>query len=151
MLCYEKRELYPLNPTRKKRLKHVDLLFLNRGKNSSYYWINFNRLLNDGQNGNQLFHCHFCLNGFTKKQLCKNHVPYCEVHDAWRTEMPTEEDNLLELCDVSKQLKVPYVIYADLKSSLERHCGCQPTLTNRHPLSHLSMCPQNLQSCRTFF
>nr|XP_034322790.1 uncharacterized protein LOC117688689 [Crassostrea gigas] len=124
---YEKRELYPLHLTRERGLKHVDLLDLNRGDTSHYCWIkSINRLLNDGQKGNQLYHCHYCLHGFTKQQLLEKHVPYCKVHGAQRTEMPTEEDKWLEFSDVSKQLKVPFVIYADFESILERHYGCQP-------------------------
>lgn len=33
--------------------------------------------------------------------------------------------NGLNFCDVSKQLKVLYVIYADFESIFERHDGCQ--------------------------
>jgi uncharacterized protein YbaR (Trm112 family) len=124
---YEKRELYPLHLTRERGLKHIDLLVLDRGGNSHYCWIkNFNRLLNDGQRGNQLFHCHYCLHGFTKKRLLEKHIPYCEVHGAQRTEMPSEEEKWLKFCDASKQLRVPFVVYADFESILERQYGCQP-------------------------
>lgn len=51
---------------------------------------------------------------------------YCQVHGAQRTEMPTEEDKWLKFTDISKQLKVPFVVYADFESILERHYGCQP-------------------------
>lgn len=99
----------------------MDLLILDRGENSHYCWIkNFNRLLKEGQKGNQLFHYHYCLHGFTKQQLLEKHVLYCKVHGAKRTEMPTEEDKWLEFSDVSKQLKVLFVIYADFESILER-------------------------------
>lgn len=40
--------------------------------------------------------------------------------------MPTEEDKWLKFTDISKQLKVPFVVYADFESILERHYGCQP-------------------------
>lgn len=67
---YEKREVYLLHLTRERGLKHVDLLVLNRGENSHYCWTkSINRLLNDGQIGNQLFYCHYCLHGFTNQRL----------------------------------------------------------------------------------
>lgn len=105
----------------------MDLLVINKVTRNHYCLVkDFNRLLNDGQKGNQLFHCHYCLHGFTKKRLLQNHVIYCQVHGAQRTEMPTEEDKWLKFTDISKQLKVPFVVYADFESILERHYGCHP-------------------------
>jgi hypothetical protein len=40
--------------------------------------------------------------------------------------MPLEEDKWLRFTDVSKQLKVPFVVYADFECILERQYGCQP-------------------------
>jgi len=40
--------------------------------------------------------------------------------------MPSEEDKWLRFTDVSKQLKVPFVVYADFECILERRYGCQP-------------------------
>lgn len=124
---FEKQEIFPLHLTKERGLRHVDLLVINKGTRNHYCLIkDFDRLLNDGQKGNQLFHCHYCLHGFTKKRLLQNHVIYCQVHGAQRTEMPTEEDKWLKFTDISKQLKVPFVVYADFESILERHYGCQP-------------------------
>lgn len=125
---YDKNEIYPLHLTRERGLKHVDLLVHDRGDNSHYCWIkNFNRLMGD-QNGdnNQYHYCYYCLHGFTKKKLLEKHLPYCQVHGAQRTEMPSEEEKWLKFSDVSKQLRVPFVVYADFECILERQYGCQP-------------------------
>lgn len=67
---FEKQEIFPLHLTKERGLRHVDLLVINKGTRNHYCLIkDFDRLLNDGQKGNQLFHCHYCLHGFTKKRL----------------------------------------------------------------------------------
>lgn len=40
--------------------------------------------------------------------------------------MPIEEEKWLKFSDVSKQLRVPFVVYADFECILERQYGCQP-------------------------
>ena len=125
---YEQQAVYPLHLTKERGLRHVDLLVITKGERAHYCWIkHFNRLMCDqNDDRNQYHYCHYCLHGFTNKNLLEKHLPYCQVHDAQRTEMPSEEDKWLRFSDVSKQLKVPYVVYADFECILERRYGCQP-------------------------
>jgi len=106
----------------------MNLLVIANGEKTHYCWIkNFNRLLSDqNSHRNQYHYCYYCLHGFTKRILLDRHLPYCQVHGAQRTEMPSEEDKWLRFTDVSKQLKVPFVVYADFECILERRYGCQP-------------------------
>lgn len=72
---------------------------------------NFNRLKGDQDGGNNQYHyCHYCLHGFTKKHLLEKHIPYGEIHGAQKTEMPSDEEKWLKLSDISKQLRVPFVV-----------------------------------------
>lgn len=90
---------------------------------------NFNRLMNNGQHDNQKFYCCFCLHGFWKKRLLNIHMPYCQTHGAQRTEMLSEEKKWLNYSDVSKQLKVPFVVYADFERCIaEAISTCQPNI-----------------------
>ncbi|KAK3084100.1 hypothetical protein FSP39_008173 [Pinctada imbricata] len=125
---YEKGDIYPLHLTNERGIQHVNLLLISDKEKQHYCWIkNFNRLLSDqNSHKNQYHYCHYCLHGFTKKTLLKKHIPYCKVHGAQRTEMPREEDKWLRFTDVSKQLKVPFVVYADFECILEKIYGCQP-------------------------
>ncbi|KAK3101500.1 hypothetical protein FSP39_004054 [Pinctada imbricata] len=125
---YERGVLFPLHLTKERGVRHVNLLIINKGEVSHYCWIkNFNRLLGDQTNHKSQYHyCHYCLHGFTKKRLLKKHIPYCQVHGAQRTEMPSEENKWLQFKEVKKQLKVPYVVYADFESILEQQYGCHP-------------------------
>ncbi|XP_078335318.1 uncharacterized protein LOC144626186 [Crassostrea virginica] len=125
---YEKGGIYPLHLTKERGVRHVDLLLIQRGEGQHYCCIrNFNRLMGDqNEDNNQYFYCHYCLHGFTKRCLLEKHVSYCQLHGAQRTEMPSDDDKWLSYTDVSKQLKVPFVVYADFESILERQYGCQP-------------------------
>lgn len=84
--------------------------------------------MNNGQHDNQKFYCCYCLHGFWKKRLLNNHMPYCQTHGAQRTEMPSEENKWLNYSDVSKQLKVPFVVYADFECITEAISTCQPNI-----------------------
>ena len=126
---HEKDKVYPLHLTKKRFMRHVDLLVISSGNRSHYCWIkNFNRLMNNGQHDNQKFYCCYCLHGFWKKRLLNNHMPYCQTHGAQRTEMPSEENKWLNYSDVSKQLKVPFVVYADFECITEAISTCQPNI-----------------------
>ena len=84
--------------------------------------------MHNGQPGNQKFYCCYCLHGFWKKRLLNNHMPYYQTHGAQRTEIPLEENNWLNYSDVSKQLKVPFVEYADFECITEALSACQPNI-----------------------
>ena len=125
----EKDKVYPLHLTKKRFMRHVDLLVISSGNRSHYCWIkNFNRLMNNGQHDNQKFYCCYCLHGFWRKRLLNNHVLYCQTHGAQRTEMPSEENKWLNYSDVYKQLKVPFVVYDDFECITEAISTCQPNI-----------------------
>ena len=67
-------------------------------------------------NGHRHYYSPYCLHGFTKERLLAEHMPYCQTYGPQNIELPTEEDKWLHCKDTRKQLKVPYVIYADFES-----------------------------------
>ena len=120
------------------RESHVNLLVITKDDKSHYCRIkNFNRLLFDQHNDNNQYHyCHYmyCLHGFTKKTLLDKHIPCCQVHGAQRTEMPDEDNKWLKYTDVSKQLKSPYVVYADFECIVWNvFMAVNPTPRRRRP------------------
>lgn len=88
------------------------------GHKCHYCWIkNVDRLLSDQHScKNRYFHCVYCLQGFTSRRILEDHQHYCREHGKQRVKLPKEEDKWLFYKDVRKQLKVPYVIYADFES-----------------------------------
>jgi hypothetical protein len=117
---YEK-SVYPLYVTsRRDEDRHVDLLFLTRGQKRHYCCIkHLDRLLSDTTAHNcRRYHCRYCLHGYSSQRLLRDHLPYCQPHGCQRTVMP--DDRWLKFKAVHKQLKVPYVIYADFESCLRK-------------------------------
>jgi len=55
----------------------------------------------------------------------KDHIPYCQTHSPQKIELPNDDDKWLYYKDIRKQLKVPYVIYADFESLLIPIEGCE--------------------------
>lgn len=128
---YERGKIYPIHLTKQRFERHVDLLVITSGQRSHYCWIkNFNRLMADqNSDRNQYFYCCYCLHGFTKAKLLEKHRPYCKVHGAQRTEMPSEDNKWLSYSNVSKQQRVSFVIYADFECISAKMSTCQPNVS----------------------
>ena len=54
-----------------------------------------------------------------------DHEPHCSKHGPQKIKLPNEDNDVLYFTDVQKQLKVPFVIYADFESYLVK-CDQQP-------------------------
>jgi len=117
---------YYLSTTKYRFERHVNLLMISDYRKNHYCWIkDLNRLLADQHSNTRRYHyCSYCLHGFTKERLLKEHIPYCQTHGPQKIELPKEEDKWLHYKDIRKQLKVPYIIYADLESMLIPTEGC---------------------------
>ncbi|OWF56062.1 uncharacterized protein LOC110452091 [Mizuhopecten yessoensis] len=118
VLGYEKGSLFPIHVTKQRFDLHVDLLLISDGRKSHYCWIkNVNGLLYDQYtHGHRYYHCMYCLQGFTKERILNDHISYCQEHGTQKVKLPTEDDKWLFYKDIRKQLKVPYIIYADFES-----------------------------------
>ena len=114
--------VYPLKVVKKKMTRHVNLLLTEQDGLRHYCAItNFSRLV-----GSQYtkckkthFYCYSCLHGFvpTKGEkdrsecvLLQEHQKYCKALKPQRVSYPEKDD---------KQLKTPFVVYADFESSLK--------------------------------
>ena len=68
-----------------------------------------------------------CLTGFSRADLLENHKKYCNGVNGrpTRIEMPEEGKNILSFQNHHKQMKVPYVIYADIEALIRKILGCE--------------------------
>ena len=68
-----------------------------------------------------------CLTRFTRADLLEDHEKYCNgVNDRpTRIEMPEEGKNTLSFKNHHKQMKVPFVIYADFEALVRKIPGCK--------------------------
>ena len=94
----------------------------------------------------------FCLNSFqsyTTENKLKKHKKVCENHDYCCVEMPEEDNKILKYNQGEKSMKVPFIIYADLESLIEKMNTCHnnpekssTTKINKHKPSGYSLFTQ---------
>ena len=70
------------------------------------------------------FYCLNCFHSFRTENKLKNHRNVCEDHDYWYVEMPEYDNKILKYNHGEKSMKVPFIIYADLESLLEKLSIC---------------------------
>ena len=67
------------------------------------------------------FYCLNCFHSYSTKEKLKNHTNVCENHDYCYVEMPEEDKELSKYNQGEKSMTVPFIIYAELQSSLEKN------------------------------
>ena len=79
----------------------------------------------------------------------KKHKEVCENHDYCYVEMPEEDNKILKCNQGEKSMKIPFIIYADLESLLEKMNTCHnnpekssTTKINKHTPSGSSLFTQ---------
>ncbi|KAL9958769.1 hypothetical protein ACROYT_G035828 [Oculina patagonica] len=66
--------------------------------------------------------CMMCLTGFSRADLLENHEKYCNGMNGrpTRIEMPEDGENTLFFQNHNKQMRAPYVIYADFEALIRK-------------------------------
>ena len=70
------------------------------------------------------FYCLNCFQSYTTENKLKKHKKVCEIHDYCYAEMPEEDNKALKYNQGKKYMKVPFIIYAELESLLEKISIC---------------------------
>ena len=93
-------------------------------------------------NNNGDFYCLNCFCSYTTENKLENHKNVCKNHDYCYAEMPKENNKILKYNHGEKSMKVPFIIYADLESLLEKMSTCcnnpeksSTTKINKHTAS----------------
>jgi len=111
-------------------IPRINLMITKQGDNTHYSYVKrLTALLYDQNRHNESKHfCERCLHGYSRKELLERHKPECKglLKTATRTEMPKEGENKMAFKNHYKQMKAPYVIYADFECVLEKMYGCEP-------------------------
>ena len=132
VIGYEDKEIFPMRVTNVKKKAHVDLLYLKRGEFFHYCLIkNLNRFLyrTEGVNsGHSHKYCPYCLHGFLKQRTWDGHIDFCMSLGEQKIEMPTAGENDVKFSEIAKQLKAPYIIYADFETFVKpiQTCDLDP-------------------------
>ncbi|XP_049826843.1 uncharacterized protein LOC126266582 [Aethina tumida] len=125
----EKKEVVPVCLSKFEFLTTINLLFTERIRNYNaiYHFAlikNMSRLL-CGQQTSDLahskFYCDRCLNHSYSQQNLNNHIFTCRKMNKTKISLPQNDcDKFIKFLNYKHKEKVPFVIYADIESILEK-------------------------------
>ncbi|KAL9960469.1 hypothetical protein ACROYT_G033932 [Oculina patagonica] len=119
---------------KEKTIPRINLMLIESGENQHYCFVKkLSALLYDQSKAHNKKHfCMLCLTGFTREDLLENHTKYCNGVNGrpTRIEMPEKGENYLHFQNYNKQMKVPYVIYADFEALVKKISGCERSPEN---------------------
>ena len=105
-------------------------MLIKQGENTHYSYVKrLSVLLYDQSRYNESKHfCERCLHGYTTSGLLERHKPECKglLKRPSRTEMPKQGKNKMAFKNLSKQMKAPYVVYADFECLVRKIHTCEP-------------------------
>ena len=113
--------------TKEPNVPRINLMLIESGVIQHYCWVKReSALLFDKAINNKTFYCMMCLTRFTRAHLLEDHKKYCNgVNDRpTKIDMPEEGENILAFQNYHKQMKAPYVIYADFEALVKKMPGC---------------------------
>ena len=70
------------------------------------------------------FYCLNCFQSYTTENRLKKHKKVCVNHDYCYVEMHEKDNKILKYSQGEKSMKVPFIIYADLETLLEKINTC---------------------------
>ena len=112
------------------RIPRINLMLTTNGENTHYSYVKrLSALLFDQTNNSNSKHfCERCLHGYTSLELLERHKPECKglLKSPTRTELPKEGENKMRFQNYHKQMKVPYVVYADFECLVKKIATCEP-------------------------
>ena len=111
-------------------IPRINLMITKQGDNTHYSWVKrLTALLYDQSNNtNRKQFRERCLHGYTTRDLLERHKPECKglLKSPTRTEMPKEGENKMTFKNYYKQMKAPYVVYADFECLVRKIATCEP-------------------------
>ena len=112
-------------------IPRINLMLIKQGENTHYSYVKrLSALLYDQNRHNESKHyCERCLHGYSRRELLERHKTECKglLKSPTRTEMPKEGENKMAFQNFHKQMKAPYVVYADFKSIVKKIHTCEPS------------------------
>ena len=111
-------------------IARINLMLVKKGENTHYCLVKrLSALLFDqSKNSNSKHFCERCLHGYSRIELLERHKPECKglLKSPTRTEMPKEGENKMAFQNFYKQMKAPYVVYADFECIVKKIHTCEP-------------------------
>ena len=136
---HSEADIYPVRLTQSTASKHIDLLVTSNAETKHYIWIrNFNRLCARVTTDTaKKYFCKHCIQHFPSDDRLAKHMIDCVVLTKCQAiEMPAEEE-ITKFRSLRETVKIPFVIYADLESLLEKLNDIQSTSSQLKILTEL--------------
>ena len=114
--------------SKEKSVERINLMLIESGEIQHYCFVKReSALLFDKAINNKTFYCMMCLTSFTRAHLLEDYKKYCNGVNVrpTRIEMPEKGKNILAFQNYHKQMKAPYVIYADFEALVKKMPGCE--------------------------
>ena len=115
--------------SKEKSVKRINLMLIESGEIQHYCYVKRESalLFDQSKNGNAKHYCMLCLTGFSRADLLVDHKKHCNGVNGrpTRIDMPKEGENILAFKNYQKQMKAPYVIYADFEALVKKIQGCE--------------------------
>ncbi|XP_074025815.1 uncharacterized protein [Leptinotarsa decemlineata] len=93
-----------------------------------------------GQSGDinhKKFYCTKCLNHFYSQEVLNNHIFTCRKMNKTKITLPSEKEKFLSFTDFKNKEPVPFVIYSDIESILEKYEDVKPSKKIRKFQKHI--------------
>ncbi|KAK5644551.1 hypothetical protein RI129_005851 [Pyrocoelia pectoralis] len=139
LFCIKGKTIVPFLLSENRNKEPINLLVLTRNEGArdddTYYhftWIkNMSALFSSqlSKNRHKKCICNRCLNHFSSNACLEKHLIHCNQINKCSVKLPDETNKFLEFKHFAYQEKVPFVVYADLESILEKCADNQVTNT----------------------
>ena len=113
---------------KEKNVPRINLMLIESREKQHYCWVKReSALLFDNARKHKTFYCMRCLTRFIRAHMLVEHEKYCNGVNGRPTkiDMPEEGENILAFQNHQKQMKAPYVIYADFEALVKKIQGCE--------------------------
>ena len=112
------------------KIPRINLMITKQGENKHYSYVKrlTALLLEQSKNSNSKHFCERCLHGYTMRDFLERHKPECKglLKSPTRMEIPKVGENKMAFKNYYKQMKVPYVVYADFECVFTKIDTCEP-------------------------
>ena len=110
-------------------MPQINLMLIESGEIQHYCFVKrVSALLYDQSKHRDTKHYYMlCLTGFSREDLLENHKKYCNglKGKPTRIDMPKEEERIVSFQNYYKQMRAPYVIYADFEALVKKISLCE--------------------------
>ena len=115
-------QIYPVRITQSNAAKHIDLLVTSNTETNHYVWIkNFNKLCAGvTKNKAKKYFCKHCIQHFPSEDRLEKHMMDCIVLTKCQAIQMPNEGEVIKFKSFRETVKIPFVIYADLESLLQK-------------------------------